>query len=229
MSEIPRPILQGRKALVVGVANRHSIAYGCAKAFRELGAELAIRVRRTDRWRSRRTDLRPARRLRARHARSRVRDDREAMGRARHPRPFDRAGAEERPQGKADRLLHRRLPVGDGRLVPLVRPHGEPRGTVDEERRDAVRDELLRRNQGRAELQHDRGREGGARSLLPLPRLRGGWQGHPGARDLARAAQDARGIGSQGLRPPAERGCAACPDRRARLSRRHQTSICSSK
>jgi enoyl-[acyl-carrier protein] reductase I len=40
--EIRRPILQGRKALVVGVANRHSIAYGCAKAFRELGAELAI-------------------------------------------------------------------------------------------------------------------------------------------------------------------------------------------
>jgi enoyl-[acyl-carrier protein] reductase I len=37
-----RPILEGRKALVVGLANRHSIAYGCAKAFRELGAELAI-------------------------------------------------------------------------------------------------------------------------------------------------------------------------------------------
>lgn len=40
--EIPRPILKGKKALVVGVANQHSIAYGCAKAFRELGAELAI-------------------------------------------------------------------------------------------------------------------------------------------------------------------------------------------
>jgi enoyl-[acyl-carrier protein] reductase I len=37
-----RPILEGRKALVVGVANDHSIAYGCARAFRELGAELAI-------------------------------------------------------------------------------------------------------------------------------------------------------------------------------------------
>ncbi|MGB3428907.1 MAG: enoyl-ACP reductase FabI [Burkholderiaceae bacterium] len=40
--ELPRPILQGRKALVVGVANDSSIAYGCAKAFRELGADLAI-------------------------------------------------------------------------------------------------------------------------------------------------------------------------------------------
>ena len=38
----PRPLLQGQKALVVGVANEHSIAYACAKAFRELGAELAI-------------------------------------------------------------------------------------------------------------------------------------------------------------------------------------------
>jgi enoyl-[acyl-carrier protein] reductase I len=38
----PRPVLQGAKALVVGVANDSSIAYGCAKAFSEVGAELAI-------------------------------------------------------------------------------------------------------------------------------------------------------------------------------------------
>jgi enoyl-[acyl-carrier protein] reductase I len=37
-----RPVLLGQKALVVGVANDQSIAYGCAKAFRTLGAELAI-------------------------------------------------------------------------------------------------------------------------------------------------------------------------------------------
>ena len=35
---IPRPVLKDAKALVVGVANQYSIAYGCAKAFRELGA-----------------------------------------------------------------------------------------------------------------------------------------------------------------------------------------------
>jgi enoyl-[acyl-carrier protein] reductase I len=40
--DTPRPALKGRKALVVGIANEHSIAYGCAKAFRELGAEVAI-------------------------------------------------------------------------------------------------------------------------------------------------------------------------------------------
>jgi enoyl-[acyl-carrier protein] reductase I len=40
--ESPRPILQGAKALVTGIANADSIAYGCARAFRELGADLAI-------------------------------------------------------------------------------------------------------------------------------------------------------------------------------------------
>ena len=41
-TEIPRPVLNGRKALVVGIANEHSIAYGCARAFSELGADLAV-------------------------------------------------------------------------------------------------------------------------------------------------------------------------------------------
>lgn len=35
-------VLAGRKALVVGVANENSIAWGCAKAFRELGADVAL-------------------------------------------------------------------------------------------------------------------------------------------------------------------------------------------
>ncbi len=40
--ESPLPPLAGKKALVVGIANEHSIAYGCAKAFRAQGAELAV-------------------------------------------------------------------------------------------------------------------------------------------------------------------------------------------
>jgi enoyl-[acyl-carrier protein] reductase I len=40
--ELPRPILSGKRALVVGVANDSSIAYGCARAFREVGADVAI-------------------------------------------------------------------------------------------------------------------------------------------------------------------------------------------
>src|SRR6476469_4973500 len=37
-----RLVLSGQKALVIGVANDQSIAYSCAKAFRTVGAELAI-------------------------------------------------------------------------------------------------------------------------------------------------------------------------------------------
>lgn len=36
------PLLRGKKALIVGVANDRSIAYGCARAFRDCGAELAL-------------------------------------------------------------------------------------------------------------------------------------------------------------------------------------------
>lgn len=35
-------LLAGRKGLVVGIANEHSIAYGCARIFRRCGAELAV-------------------------------------------------------------------------------------------------------------------------------------------------------------------------------------------
>src|SRR5690349_14639069 len=35
-------LLEGKKGLVIGIANEHSMAWGCAKAFRALGAELAV-------------------------------------------------------------------------------------------------------------------------------------------------------------------------------------------
>src|SRR5512144_2744998 len=34
--------LRGKEALVVGIANKESIAYGCARAFRAFGADLSI-------------------------------------------------------------------------------------------------------------------------------------------------------------------------------------------
>jgi len=40
--EIPRPLFKGKKVFIAGIANEHSIAFGCAKAFHELGAEVAI-------------------------------------------------------------------------------------------------------------------------------------------------------------------------------------------
>ena len=35
-------LLEGKKGLIVGIANDHSIAWGCAKAFRALGSQLAV-------------------------------------------------------------------------------------------------------------------------------------------------------------------------------------------
>src|SRR6516162_685043 len=35
-------LLEGKRGLVVGIANENSIAWGCAKAFRAFGAELAV-------------------------------------------------------------------------------------------------------------------------------------------------------------------------------------------
>jgi len=40
--KLRHPVLEGKKALVVGIANEYSIAYGCARAFHELGADVAI-------------------------------------------------------------------------------------------------------------------------------------------------------------------------------------------
>lgn len=42
MSAVATPALKGMKALVLGIANEYSIAYGCARAFRRLGADLAV-------------------------------------------------------------------------------------------------------------------------------------------------------------------------------------------
>ena len=34
--------LSGKKGLIIGIANEHSLAHGCARHFRAAGAELAI-------------------------------------------------------------------------------------------------------------------------------------------------------------------------------------------
>ena len=36
------PVLTGQKALIIGVANEHSIAWGCAQAMHRAGAEIAM-------------------------------------------------------------------------------------------------------------------------------------------------------------------------------------------
>jgi len=42
MLDIPTLDLVGAKGVVIGIANEASIAYGCARAFRSLGADVAV-------------------------------------------------------------------------------------------------------------------------------------------------------------------------------------------
>jgi len=42
LPQVKAKLLEGKKGLIVGIANDQSIAWGCAKAFRAFGAELAV-------------------------------------------------------------------------------------------------------------------------------------------------------------------------------------------
>lgn len=42
LPNVKAKLLEGKKGLIVGIANHHSIAWGVARAFRALGAELAV-------------------------------------------------------------------------------------------------------------------------------------------------------------------------------------------
>src|SRR5262249_37423920 len=42
LPKVKARMLEGKKGLIVGIANENSIAWGCAKAFRAFGAELAV-------------------------------------------------------------------------------------------------------------------------------------------------------------------------------------------
>jgi enoyl-[acyl-carrier protein] reductase I len=42
LPQVKAKLLDGKKGLIVGIANDRSIAWGCARAFRAFGADLAI-------------------------------------------------------------------------------------------------------------------------------------------------------------------------------------------
>jgi enoyl-[acyl-carrier protein] reductase I len=92
---------------VCGIANEHSIAYGCAKASRSSAPRLAITylndkarpVRRADRPGAGGADLHAARRVEAGRTGGGVRAHRADLGAARHPRALAGLGAEDDLQG----------------------------------------------------------------------------------------------------------------------------------
>ena len=171
-------LLEGR-GLIVGIANDRSIAWGCARAFRAFGAELAITYLND----KAKPHVEPLAReveasifmpmdVTADGARSGLRPHRRRLGRTRLPRPLDRL----LHQGRAGRPRHRRaapgLPGHHGRLGLVVPAHGPPRRAADEERRHPLHHDLLRLREGGGELQHHGRRQGRPRIRRPLRRRR---------------------------------------------------------
>ena len=108
--------LKGKKGLVVGIANDQSIAWGCAKAFRALGAELAVtylnekakkHVEPLAKELKRRYSCRSTCMAEARWRRFRAHQ--QGMGPARFPGPFDCVLAEGRAAGSRGRCRPRRF------------------------------------------------------------------------------------------------------------------------
>ena len=180
-STVPRPPLKGKKALVVGVANDQSIAYGCAKAFHELGAELAITYLNekseevtSSRWRSELEApiFMPLDVAEAGRTRSGVREDRERNG-ASSTSSCTRSRWRRKKTCRAACSIARPKASRWRWIFPATRSCAwRSCRAADEGRRHDVRDELPRRQQGRRQLQRHGAGQGGAGSVLPLPRIR---------------------------------------------------------
>ena len=192
-------LLEGRKGLVVGIANDQSIAWGCARAFRALGAELAVTYL-NDKAKPHVEPL--ARELEApifmpldvsvpgqlEAVFERIGRD---MGRARLPGPFDCLFAEGYAlQGRVVDVPRDGFLTDDGYLLLVLHPHGASCRAADEKRRDAVHHDLLRQPDGGEELQYHGCRQGGAGERRPLHGRRARTEGHSRACHLARAAGD---------------------------------------
>lgn len=163
--------LSGKRGLVVGIANEHSIAAGCAHMFRAAGAELAIIYlnEKTEPYVRAVAETLPAALIMACDVS--VPGQLEAV--------FERIKWE---WGKLDFVLHSiafapaadlhaslvdllrgGVRAGDGRVLPFIHPHGEAGGAADERRRQPDDRDFLRRRTGGRQLQPDGSGQGRAR------------------------------------------------------------------
>jgi enoyl-[acyl-carrier protein] reductase I len=81
---------------------------------------------------------------------------------------------------------------GNGRILPLLHPHGKTRCPADDGGRMYVGDELLRGTEGRSQLQCHGTGQGGPGGVLPLPGLRTWAAEDPHARNFSRTSEDPR-------------------------------------
>ena len=160
--------LKGKKGLIVGIANRNSIAYGCAEVLRGAGAELAVTYLNA----KAEPFVRPlAEQLGSpimvpcdvrepRSTRGSVLAHPEGMGPSRFPAPLDCLRAEGRSAQPYYRLLPSRVRNGDGRIVPLFHPDGAVGGASHDGRWMSVDGDFLRLGKGRGRVQPDGAGEG---------------------------------------------------------------------
>ena len=163
-------LMSGKRGLVMGVANDHSIAWGIAQALAAQGAELAFTyqgeaLEKRVRPLAESLGSQPVAALRRRGRRLARRGFRRArgeMGRPRFRRPLHRLFRPQRAQGPLRRHDARELRPHDGHFgVLLHRDRQARRGDDAERRRDADAD-LRRRDARHAQLQRDGRRQGGA-------------------------------------------------------------------
>jgi len=196
------PLLKGKKALVTGIANDQSIAWGCAKAFRVFGADLAITYLNDK--------AKPYVEPLAKEVEASIFMPLNVQVEGQMEAVFK---AIEKQWGKLDICLHSIAfaPKADlqGRVVDCSKEGfllamdvscwsfirmaklAEP---LMKEWRHALHHDLLWVADGGGALQHDGPGEGCSRSLRSLSRGRTWAERHQGARHLARAAQDPRGV-----------------------------------
>ena len=207
-------LLEGKRGLIVGIANENSIAWGCAKAFRAFGAELAVTYL-NDKAKKYVEPL-------ARELEAPIVMPLDVNAPGQMEAVFERIAKE---WGKLDFVVHsiafspkdalqgRVVDVPrDGflttmdvscwtfiRMAHLAEPLMSKGGTL-------FTMTLLRQPDGREELQHHGRCQGGAGVRGSLPRGRAWPQGHPRARHLAWTAGDARGFRNPRVRRSARQG-----------------------
>jgi len=172
------PLLESKRGLIVGIANDQSIAWGCAKAFRALGAELAVTYLNE----KAKKHVEPL----ARMLEAPIMMPLDVRTPGQLEAVFERIGKE---WGRLDFLVHSiafspKEALG-GRVVDV--PQDGFLTTMDvscwsfirmahlaeplmKKRRGAIHDELLRQPDGGQKLQHHGSRKGGARMCCPVYR-----------------------------------------------------------
>ena len=226
-------LLDGKKGLIVGIANDRSIAWGCARAFRALGAELAITYLNDK--------AKPHVEPLAREVEAPIFMPMDVMADGQLEAVFDRIA---RDWGKLDFLVHSiafstKDALG-GRVTDVPRQGFQV--TMDVSVWSFIRmahlAEPLMKDGGTLFTMTYYGSEkvvenynimGVAKAALesrrPLPRRRARPEGHPRPRDLARPARHPRRLRHPRVRRAAREGQGEVPGARARRHRRRRRRL----